>query len=222
MAQYCYPKDNAIGKVVGLNQNDHINIFTIDRISEISVSGVKLERYISNNWQYASVGREIITFKNLEKLDDNSYKILHITRGEIGTEEFINSHEAGEDFAIIVNSEMNVLNVSARLENKSVEFKSCDIEKSLTYQNKAQKTLTPYITRNEIVDNKLYIEWITRIKNNTDWELERNQGNMEFYITIKDGDQTYLRETRNNKIIINLRDIALSADYRVSIVTKVI
>lgn len=213
-------KSNAIGKVISFNHSDSANIFTIDRGSEIIISGIKLEKYISNNWQYASVGNELIGFKNLEKIDENLYKISSLTRGEMGTEEFMNHHEPSENFAIIVRSEINIIAVSKKLENKSVEFKSCNIEKPLTYTNKAQQTLAPYITRKTIANDSLHLEWVTRIKSNTCWESEAEILPTEFVITIKDGQQIHEQKTQQNYIIINIRELALSDDYQLSIITN--
>ncbi len=59
---------NAICEITDFQQSDSSSIFIIDTKSKLIISGHNLEKYISDNWQYALAGKEIIKFKNLCKI----------------------------------------------------------------------------------------------------------------------------------------------------------
>ena len=207
----------AIGKLLRFDNAEQANIFMIDERSEISVSADAMEEYISNDWQYAMVGGELISFRKLEKIAGKMYKISQLARGQMGTEDSMNGHVEGEDF-VILNTEFNILPVSANLTGQQVEFKSCDIEKSLIYQNKAQALITPYVTRQEIVDNDLCLKWILRSKNAEDWQEAVLIPEQEFTIQIIDGGIVLEQRTRRLEINIDISQMRLSAEYRVDII----
>ena len=207
---------HSIGRVVNFEQSPLANIFIIDQVSEILVSADKLEKYASSEWQFAMVGEELVSFKNIEKIQDKLYKISYLTRGNMGTEEFINTHTLSEDF-VIINSGVNILPVAKKLENQNVIFKSCNIEKSMTYLNKALMPLAPYITQQEIIKNKLHLKWILRLKNDGNWQSAEAETNTEFTILITDGDKVYEDKTAKNEIMIDISSLALSDNYQVSI-----
>ena len=207
----------AIARLLRFDHNERSNIFMIDEDSEIILSATALEEYISNNWQYAMIGSELVSFKNLEKTGEGIYKISNLARGQIGTDAFMNNHNEGEDF-VILNTEFNILPVSVALINQQVDFKSCGIEKSITYKNKAQAPLLPYITQQALVDNELRLKWVPRTRNPDDWQEAGIIPEQEFTIQIIDGGIVHEQRTRALEINIDISQMQLSAEYRVSII----
>lgn len=137
---------NSIGTVVSFEQTLEANIFLIDEENFVLVSADDLDISNSGNWSYAMVANELISFKHIEKVQTNLYKVSYLTRGLMGTEQYIREHISGEIF-ILLNSDINTIPVSEKLLNQSIDFKCCDCEISVIYQNKAQQPLLPYITR---------------------------------------------------------------------------
>ncbi len=211
---------NSTARVVDFKLSPSANIFMVDDISFFLVKGYKLDNYIStgSDWQLAIVGEEVIHFQNLEKIEDNLYKISYICRGEMGTEDFITKHSIDEDF-IIINSDVNIIPVSEKLQNQKVFFKAANIEQSIIYQNKANKSLEQYIIKQEIIDNKLQLKWITRLKKANNWDYN-HPTNIRFTIIIKDNSKIYEYKTRNNEIIIDISSLTLSDDYQISILSN--
>jgi len=208
----------SIGRVVGFEESPLANIFMVDNISSFLIKGQKLEQYISNNWQFAMIGEELIQFQKLEKIQDELYQISMITRGEMGTERSINKHAINEDF-VIINSGGNILPVSEKLKNKQVLFKSAMIERSITYTNKANSSLEHYITWHIITKNQLELRWVTRLKASGDWSMDKHPTDIEFTILITDNEQVHKQTTKKNEIIIDISELTLSDDYQVSILT---
>jgi len=163
------------------------------------------------------IGSELVSFKNLEKTGEGIYKISNLARGQIGTDAFMNNHNEGEDF-VILNTEFNILPVSVALINQQVDFKSCGIEKSITYKNKAQAPLLPYITQQALVDNELRLKWVPRTRNPDDWQEAGIIPEQEFTIQIIDGGIVHEQRTRALEINIDISQMQLSAEYRVSII----
>lgn len=206
----------SIGQVIEFHQTRLPNKFMIDNNSKFIIKGYKLERHIANEWQLAMLGEELIRFKNLEKLQDRLYQISGLTRGENGTEDMISKHMTNEYF-VIIHSGANIIPVAEKLTNKEVSFKAAQIEKTITYQNKAATPLKQHITKQTILDNHLYLKWITLLKSNDDWASETLQTHIEFTILIKNDEQTSTYTTDQNEIIIDISQLALSPGYLVTI-----
>jgi hypothetical protein len=164
------------------------------------------------------IGGELIQFRKLEKIQDELYKISFITRGEMGTDCFINQHVVNEDF-VIINSGANIISVSEKLKDQQVLFKAAMIERSITYINKAILPLEHYITCHTITNNQLSLQWVTRLKTSGDWSNNDHHTNIKFTILITDKEQIHEQQTSKNKIIIDISALALSDDYQVSILT---
>ena len=142
---------NSIGTVVSFQQISAANIFHIDEENFVLVRANDLDISNSNNSSYAMVGNELICFKYIEKIQANLYKISSLTRGVMGTEQYITAHNSEENF-ILLNSDMSIIPISEKLQNQSIDFKCCEYETSILYQNKAQQPLSPYITKQELAD----------------------------------------------------------------------
>ncbi len=208
----------SVASVIAFEESPMANIFMVDNISTLLIKGQKLEQYISNDWQLAMVGEELIQFQKLEKLQDELYQISLITRGEMGTERFINQHSLNEDF-VIINSGANIIPVSEKLMGQQLLLKAAMIEKSITYTNKANLSIEPYITWHSINNNQLELRWVTRLKTSSDWSINENQTNIKFTILINDKGQIHELITSKNEMIIDISEFALSDDYQISILT---
>lgn len=77
--------------------------------------------------------------------------------------------------------------------------------------------LAPYITQQEIIKDKLYLKWISRLKEDGNWQSAKAETNTEFTILITDGDKVYEDKTAKNEIMIDISSLALSDNYQVSI-----
>lgn len=207
----------SIGTIVDFDISPLANIFMIDNKSSFVVNGYKLERYKSDDWQFAMIGEELIQFKNLEKLENGLYKISHLIRGEMGTENHIGNHLMNEDF-VIIYSGVNILPVSINLINKEASFKVHNIEKSIIYKNKAQMPLKPYITKRKKINNQLHIKWETRTKAARDWSFLSASKSDKFKITLIDEDQTYSYTSETNEIIIDISFVPLRDNYQIEII----
>ena len=113
---------NSIGTVVSFQQISAANIFHIDEENFVLVRANDLDISNSNNSSYAMVGNELICFKYIEKIQVNLYKISCLTRGVMGTEQYITAHNSEENF-ILLNSDMSIIPISEKLQNQSIDFK---------------------------------------------------------------------------------------------------
>lgn len=110
------PKDNndqAIKKPSEVEQ---------DSSPEYIVYCPELERSLRNNWHLALCGKEIIKFSDITPVGTNLYKLTGLSRGELDTSQYIDSHQIGEDF-IILEAHPNILNLPHKMINKPLKFK---------------------------------------------------------------------------------------------------
>ena len=138
------------------------------------------------------VGNELICFKYIEKIQANLYKISSLTRGVMGTEQYITAHNSEENF-ILLNSDMSIIPISEKLQNQSIDFKCCEYETSILYQNKAQQPLSPYITKQELADNNLFLSWVPREKDDGNWQFLSTTKSYQFTITVTASEATALQ-----------------------------
>ncbi|MDG1436540.1 MAG: phage tail protein [Rickettsiaceae bacterium] len=206
----------SIGEVIEINQDALINSFMIDNASTFIIKGYKLERNLSNEWQFAMIGEELVRFKNFEKIQDGLYLLSNITRGENGTEDKIHQHAINEHF-VIIETGANIIPVSEKLIGKKVAFQSSQIEQVITYENKAFSRLNHFITTHTLNDEHLYLKWTTILKNNSNWSNEALQDDIEFTIKINNQGQVYTCKTDINEITIDIKDLDLSPNYSVAI-----
>lgn len=211
---------SSMGEVVEFTQSPNATIFMIDNVSTLLIRGYNLEQYASTDWQFAMIGEELVQFKNLTKLEEQLYKVTNLIRGENGTEDYIDTHAEGEDF-VIIYSGINIVPVLESLENQTMFFKAADIEKAITYKNRAAAPIKQYLTRNEIFENKLYLNWVTRIRALEDWSNAGHTENIEFTILITDNHQIHQYQTGDNSIIIDINELSLSANYKVTILANI-
>ena len=136
----------------------------------------------------------------------------------MGTEEFIKSHKSGECF-VILNSEPNILLISKKIENQCVTFKSCNLERTIHYLNKAEKDLPPYITKQEFTGNKLHMTWVVRQKNEDSWQISEEPMKPTFRIEISDKKTTHKIQTSETQLIADISMLDLSDNLKINIIT---
>lgn len=210
---------DAICEIVSFKQTNHSNIFVIDTSSKLIVSGQRLERYTSNDWQYAKAGNEIIKFKQMKKLQSGLYEISHLIRGLSATEEAIQEQKEGDIF-IFLEKGPNIIRASENLKNQQIAFKANNIEKIIDFQNKSQSKLKPYIVSSTINQNILHINWIDRTNAKDTWTLESISPNKIFKVKLISGNQTHEYTAETNEIKINISQLELSANFEINIIAE--
>jgi hypothetical protein len=166
------------------------------------------------------VGSELVCFKYIEKTQDNLYKISHLTRGIMGTEQYITAHASEENF-ILLNSDMSIIPISEKLQNQSIDFKCCAYETSIIYQNKVQQPLPPYITKQELLAKTLFLIWVPREKDDGNWQFLSTPKSYQFTITVSAGEQSIIITTDLCEIAIDIQSLDISAGYKIAIITIV-
>ncbi len=210
---------NSIGTVVSFQQDSAASIFHIDEENFVLVGADDLDISNSGNWSYAMVGNELICFKYIEKIQTGLYKISYLTRGVIGTEEYISLHASEENF-VLLNSDMNTIPISEKLQDQSIDFKCGDCEISIIYQNKAQQPLLPYITRQELIDENLFLSWVARVRDDGNWQFLAKTKSYEFTVTVTAAGQKISSTTDLYEIIVDMNSLDISDGYKVAIIAK--
>ena len=211
---------NSIGTVVSFQQISAANIFHLDEDNFVLVRAHDLDISNSGNFSYAMVGSELIYFKYIEKTQDNLYKISHLTRGVMGTEQYITTHDSEENF-ILLNSAISIIPISEQLQNQSIDFKCCDYETSIIYQNKAQSPLSPYITRHELLDTTLFLSWVPREKDDGNWQFLSTTKSYQFTITVTAAEQNIIITTDLYEMAMDIKSLNISGGYKIAIIAIV-
>jgi len=210
---------NAICEIINFQQSSEANIFVLDTKSRLIIAGSNIEKYASNDWQYAQAGEELIKFKDLRKLENGNYEISQLIRGLSATEKYIPSERDGEKF-ILLECDPNILEVSELLKDQQISFKAGKIKKTIKFQDKSQKELPAYITHREINDDILHIKWIYRTNLNDDWMHDFSRNEISYKITIASDEETHEFIEESNEININIAELELSDDFKITIIPQ--
>ncbi len=209
----------SIAKIIEFNQPKLANIFLIDYTSSIIVEADKLIPDSNIEWNLAIADQEIISFKNIEKIDTNLYKISYLIRGKFATEMFMDTHKKGQNF-IILNKGLNSILINENIENQEFIFKALNQQKSIIYLNKATKIPPPFIKKIKIKDDSLYIEWVARNNDMYEWEYFTNYKKLKFKITLSSGKWIKDFFTNQSSIFINIKDYPISETPKVNIIAE--
>lgn len=212
------PSD-AICEITNFKQTDYANIFVIDTSSKLIVSGQILEQYISDDWQYAQAGKEIIKFKNIKKLKNGFYEISHLIRGLCGTEKSIDDTKDGEIF-ILLEKNPTFIRVSESLKKQQIAFKAGNIEKIINFQDRSQEKLKPYIISSEIDLDILHIKWVDRTNSKEIWTLGSIKSNKTYKVMLVSEGKSYEYISDTNEIKIDISELELSAYFEVNIIAE--
>ena len=210
---------NSIGTVVSFEQTLEVNIFHIDEENFVLVNADDLDISNSGDWNYAMVGNELICFKYIEKMRTNLYKVSYLTRGAMGTEQYMREHIWGENF-ILLNSDITTIPISEKLLDQSIDFKCYGCELSIIYQNKAQRPLSPYLTRQELIGQNLFLSWVSRDKDDGNWQFSSIKKSYQFTIMVTTAGQEISFNTDLYEIIIDMKSLDISHGYKVVIIDK--
>ncbi len=216
---------NAIGKICSVQQNTEYNIFMQDNESKIIIESDNFEIHDIGTSQYAMVGGELITFNKVKKRQENLYEISGLTRGLMGTKQYIQK-DSGVDYFMLTEYGMNYLPVQHSLKGKNIHFKlgemQTNLQTSLHFKNISMQQLAPYIKQNEVIDNKLHLNFAWLEKNNCDWseELPEHSIHPEYQINITSSGKTKAVKTKQTKKIIDLSNFDISAGYEISIMKQ--
>ena len=210
---------NSIGTVVSFQQISAANIFHIDEDNFVLVRAHDLDISNSGDWNYAMVGNELICFKYIEKMRTNLYKVSYLTRGAMGTEQYMREHIWGENF-ILLNSDITTIPISEKLLDQSIDFKCYGCELSIIYQNKAQRPLSPYLTRQELIGQNLFLSWVSRDKDDGNWQFSSIKKSYQFTIKVTAAGQEISFNTDLYEIIIDMSSLDISHGYKVVIIDK--
>jgi hypothetical protein len=169
------------------------------------------------------IGQELIGFKYMHQVEEDLYKISCLTRGLIGTEQYITSHAPGEN-CVFIEYGLNILAISEKVEDQKLDFKCGNSHTSLVYRNIAQKPLAPYITKQSLSGTNLYLSWVFRARDDGNWKFQETKTEdqkYEFSIIVTAANQ-HITSTADNKceIIIDLSTLDLSEGYNINIIPK--
>ncbi|HJD65913.1 MAG TPA: phage tail protein [Rickettsia endosymbiont of Bembidion nr. Transversale] len=124
-------------KIANLTKQTFIGSVANFTPDSIIINCKNFEELVSNDWNLAAFGQEIIKFKKWKKLDTNTYQISEMIRGEFMTQEFISTHQNNENF-ILLEKNFNIIPVAAKLKDVNIYFKVGNLSPiEITFQNKA-------------------------------------------------------------------------------------
>jgi hypothetical protein len=225
-------KQTLISDIVSFRNNQYANIFVIDELSRIVILGKNLETTLSDSWNLAICGNEIIRFRHWEKIGENLYQISSMIRGCFATETYINTHEIGENF-ILPEQNVNLLPISSLLENKELYFKINYLDPiKFHFENKSQKLLPVFIKNYAITDNILAIEWSIRTRASlreaycATWqshEINNERVQRDWYesiIYISHNGQSNSFVTTEQRINIDITELQLSGEVNINIISR--
>jgi hypothetical protein len=206
------------GKLVTYKQAIGANIFLIDKSSKFIIYAKNFAKIVQTaSWNRALCGGEIISFKRCELIGENLYQISEVIRGEFASEDFINNHEAGEEFILL--DDFNLVTMSEQLMAKEINLKInhriSDVK--FVFHNESQKLPKPFIEYCDITNDKLHIIWRMRERIIDDWHLliTSKQQQYEFIIDIiYKGNIQHLITNKSN---INIDFIRLELNEAVNI-----
>ena len=209
-----------IASIISFDQPVEANFYHFDLTSTILIKTEKFDLPVNEIEHFAMIGEELIGFKNIVPVEEGIYRLSALSRGLLGTEKYINSHN-GNEYFILIDTGANILPLSERVENQSIDFKCGDAQTSIIYQNKLREPLIIYPTKQELCDNLLHLEWFDRSRNDGNWKFKEEHKNHLFIVIITDfRGREIKRETLERKIIVDLSELDLSAEYNVNIMVN--
>jgi hypothetical protein len=140
--------ETSVGKLISISQKNLISPNLIDINTEIVFSlfdeNGKLQSLADEDFSQMKykilIGDEIISFRDVEIVDKNIFKIKYLLRGRFNTEEFISSHKIGERVILLDNDLISVeLPITQR--GKNIYLKATSNGESL--MNVEAKKLVP-------------------------------------------------------------------------------
>jgi hypothetical protein len=211
---------SSIAKVIKFEGSSAANPFLLDTVTKITIKGYDLENNFSNFWQFALIGGEIIRFQTLEKIAEGIYQISNITRGEYGTEKFIDSH-GSEEYFIFLEKGGNIVEAQHTLVNQLIILKiDQNLTKEFIFKNRSSENLSPFITKYIEEDNKLKLAWVPRNSSRDGWRFSDDIGSVGYIVRLAFLEQVRDFEANTTQIEIDLSAIDLSAGFHVSIIKK--
>jgi hypothetical protein len=147
------------------------NSYVIDNISYFIIHSTCKLRNLNDdefwsNKSFIMIGDEVLRYKSCELIADNTYKISQLIRGELATEEHINTHINGQFFAVIGQNISNIP-VDKTIINRDLFFKAGI--KSFSYKIKDKTLPTPINLTHCLKDNSLKLWWTGRAIALDDW-----------------------------------------------------
>jgi hypothetical protein len=136
-ALYVSTDGNDYAKIANLTNRTFIGSVVSFTSDYITINFRNFESLVSDDWNLAAFGQEILKFKRWEKLDTDTYKISEIIRDEFSTQNLARSHLQHENF-ILLKKNFNIIPVAKKLKGKKVYFKVGNLSPiEITFQNKA-------------------------------------------------------------------------------------
>ncbi|MCP5369222.1 MAG: glycoside hydrolase TIM-barrel-like domain-containing protein [Rickettsiaceae bacterium] len=194
-------------------QPQEANIFLIDESSYILVNTKNLILNSGLMWHEVQIGKEILAFKNIEQLDQNHYRISHLIRGLKGTHQYINNHDAYEQFSYL-QQKKNLLTISNNLLNQVLYFK-CGYNQAITKIKSNNDNFSIYIREQKQINNSLYIQWAHRLSNDNGWNLAHN---LTYQYKVQITSAYYNQELITNQTSILIDNFHVSEPYKINII----
>ena len=222
---------NSITKIISFNCPVQPNFFLIDERSTIQVRGILEPIFFNNNdWKLAEVNGELIAFKNIRKLANETeiFVISHLIRGVYGTEKRAANH-AVDSTLNIITKEANIIPISEELTNQELEFRVNNsinremhfLTKEIRFLNKISLPDEPIIVSHSIVNRRLKLCWINRNFKFDQWVKRPIYigGNYTITLTAAGQDQVFTGFAGRQEAEIDLDGVVdVSGGYNLSII----
>lgn len=219
------------GMVMDIHHSAYANHFMIDEQSSFIVSCQDLMYSVSDEWNLALCGKELIRFKKAEKLEESvedefkgtMHKISQLIRGCFGTEDCIKTHKPGEVF-VLINAVPNLIPISNQLIGRPVYYKTSNTQaQSFVVQNIANKPLAPFVSNLKITHGVLSCTLTHRTYEDA-WICKSQEiDEYEYIIEIRGVSKSATISTKESQVSVNIAEIPMSvSDIKgVSIITQV-
>lgn len=216
---------NSIAKIVSFDGPiaSRTNFCLIDNLSLMEVRGHNLDRFNNNGqWNLMLVDSELIGFKFVRKMRkmNDLYGISHLVRGVYGTERHAKKHQPGSVVTIIAG-DATIIPVVRDLTGEVLEFRvGGDIaSQDIQFMDQASMPIRALIIRNELKNNNLYLNWVSRNFRSDGWSrvITFPAG---FCINVIDQGRVhkFTSSAGTNKIVLDVSALTLSSAYKVDII----
>ena len=166
------------------------NPFGIDRESSLEIQMTigelksATEADFANDRSRAIVNNEVISYRDVEKTGENTYRVSHLMRGLRGTERLIAGHSNGEFFIPIDETGLNSFNLTS--ENLNVETQYRAVRLNESFDNEPDfsfiaqgNDLKPYAPVNPVAtqitgQNAITLSWTRRNRGESELDLNTN------------------------------------------------
>ena len=194
--------ETSVGKLLSISQQSKLSANFIDINTEIIFSlfneDGKLQSLTDDDFLQMKykilIGDEVISFRDVDMLEPNVFKISHLLRGRCNTENFISSHQIGER-VILLDNDLISIDIPSTQKGKNIYLKA--------------------ISNGDSLMNVEAIKITPQARSIYDFDVKNLQKTM-----LKNGDILLSFSARKNYKINNAHDVVITNNLMLKIMNK--